>query len=74
MDLGVAGVGISTVTARVVALICAILFFYRKKIGKFSLKLLYPFPGKMLWKMIRIGLPSAGENFAYSMYFSEVIE
>ncbi len=68
LNLGVAGVGISTVTARVIALICALLFFYRKKIGKISLKLLTPFPGKMLWKMIRIGLPSAGENFAYSMY------
>ena len=68
LNLGVAGVGISTVTARVVALICAVVFFYRKKIGKFSLKLLVPFPGRMLGKMIRIGLPSAGENFAYSMY------
>ncbi|MBP5775859.1 MAG: MATE family efflux transporter, partial [Clostridiales bacterium] len=68
LNLGVAGVGISTVTARVVALICAVMFFYRKKIGKFSLKLLKPFPGKMLGKMIKIGLPSAGENFAYSMY------
>ena len=45
-----------------------VMFFYKKKIGKISLKLLAPFPGKMLWKMIRIGLPSAGENFAYSMY------
>ena len=68
LNLGVAGVGISTVTARVIALIFAIVFFYKKKIGKISLKLLAPFPGKMLWKMIRIGLPSAGENFAYSMY------
>lgn len=68
LNLGVAGVGISTVTARVIALFFAIMFFYKKKIGKINLKLLIPFPGKLLWKMIRIGLPSAGENFAYSMY------
>lgn len=68
LNLGVAGVGISTVTARVIALIFAVMFFYKKKIGKFGLKYLKPFPGKLLAKMIKIGLPSAGENFAYSMY------
>nr|AHF25109.1 mate efflux family protein [uncultured bacterium Contig1552] len=68
LNLGVAGVGISTVTARVVALAFAICFFYAKKIGKISLKTLAPFPGRLLGKMIKIGLPSAGENFAYSFY------
>ena len=68
LNLGVAGVGISTVTARVVALIFALAFFYKKKIGKMNLKLLHPFPGRLLAKMIKIGLPSAGENFAYSFY------
>ena len=68
LNLGVAGVGISTVTARVIALIFAVMFFYKKKIGKFGFKYLKPFPGKLLAKMIKIGLPSAGENFAYSMY------
>lgn len=68
LNLGVAGVGISTVTARVVALAFAIGFFYAKKIGKISLKTLKPFPGRLLGKMIKIGLPSAGENFAYSFY------
>ncbi len=68
LDLGVAGVAISTVAARVVALIIAITFFYRKKIGRLSLKYLRPFPLKLLLQMIRIGLPSAGENLMYSMY------
>ena len=68
LHLGVAGVGISTVTARVIALIIAVAFFYKKKIGKFGFKYLVPFPGKLLAKMIKIGLPSAGENFAYSFY------
>ena len=68
LNMGVAGVAISTVTARTLALIIAIVFFYIKKIGKIDFRLLSPFPGKLLWKMIRIGLPSAGENFAYSLY------
>lgn len=68
LDLGVAGVAISTVVARTLALIIAIIFFYIKKIGRIDFRLLSPFPGKLLRKMIRIGLPSAGENFAYSLY------
>ena len=68
LNLGVAGVAISTVVARVAALTIAITFFYRAKIGRFSLKLLNPFPGQLLGKMIQIGLPSAGENLCYNMY------
>lgn len=68
LDLGVAGVAISTVAARTVALTVALTYFYKKKIGRISLKLLNPFPGKLLAKMVRIGLPSAGENVCYNMY------
>ena len=68
LDLGVKGVAISTVTARVIALIIAITFFYRKQIGRISLQYIFPFPGKLLGKMIKIGLPSAGENLCYNMY------
>lgn len=68
MDLGVAGVGISTVVARTIALIAAIAYFYYKKIGHLSIKYLRPFPGKMLGDMVKIGLPSAGENLSYNLY------
>ena len=68
LNLGVAGVAISTVTARVFAVTVAIIFFYKAKIGKFSLKELNPFPANLLGKMIKIGLPSAGENLSYNMY------
>lgn len=68
LDLGVAGVAISTIVARLVALIFAISFFYYKKIGRISLKYLRPFPGAMLLQMIKIGLPSAGENLSYNVY------
>lgn len=68
LNLGVAGVAISTVTAKAVALVVVIIIFYKYKIGRFSLKLLNPFPGKMLLQMIKIGLPSAGESMSYNMY------
>ena len=59
LNLGVAGVAIATVTARFVALMSAVIFFYRKKIGAFSLRYIRPFPRNMLLNMIKIGLPSA---------------
>lgn len=68
LEFGVAGVAISTVTARVVALLAALLFFYRAEIGIISVRLLRPFPKRLLWQMVRIGLPSAGENLSYNLY------
>lgn len=68
LNLGVAGVAIPTMVSRVVALICAVAVFYHKKIGKIGIRYIRPFPGKMLADMIKIGLPSAGENMAYNMY------
>lgn len=68
LNLGVVGVAISTVTARIVVLIVSIAFFYNKKIGQLSLTYLRPFPFGMLGQMIKIGLPSAGENLSYNLY------
>lgn len=68
LNLGVAGVAISTVTARILALTIALIIFYRLNVGKISIKVLNPFPTKILVKMLRIGVPSAGENMAYSFY------
>ncbi len=68
LNMGVEGVAISTVAARVIAVIALFVFFYAKKIGKVSLRFLRPFPGQLLLRMIRIGLPSAGENLTYNIY------
>ncbi len=68
LNMGVAGVAISTVAARAVVLVVSLIFFYKKGIGRLSLKYLKPFPGKMLGQMVKIGLPSAGENLSYSLY------
>ena len=68
LNMGVAGVAISTVAARTMAVIAVFIFFFAKKIGKISLRYLNPFPGKLLGKMIKIGLPTAGENLTYNLY------
>jgi len=68
LNWGVKGVALSTVIARGVALTAALFMFYYYKLGKISLKLLVPFPGKLLWQMIKIGLPSAGESMSYNLY------
>lgn len=68
LNLGVAGVAISTAVARIAALTVAITFFYIKKIGRFGIRYIRPFPGKMLLNMIKVGLPSAGENMSYNLY------
>ncbi|MBR6366365.1 MAG: MATE family efflux transporter [Lachnospiraceae bacterium] len=68
LNLGVAGVAISTAVARLVALTSAVIYFYCKKVGKIQLSKLRPFPGSLLLRMIRVGLPSAGENMSYTIY------
>jgi putative MATE family efflux protein len=68
LNMGVAGVAISTVVARTLAVAALITFFYVTKTGRFSLKYLNPFPSKLLTKMVKIGLPTAGENLTYNLY------
>lgn len=68
LNMGVAGVAISTVAARALAVVAVFIFFKKKKIGKIALHYLNPFPTKLLGKMIKIGLPTAGENLTYNLY------
>ena len=68
LNMGVAGVAISTVAARTIAVIAAIAFFYITKTGKIALRYIRPFPTELLAKMVKIGLPSAGENLSYTLY------
>ena len=68
LNMGVAGVAISTVVARTLAIVAVFVFFKKKKIGKIALHYLKPFPKKLLGKMIKIGLPTAGENLTYNLY------
>lgn len=68
LGLGVAGVAISTVVANAVALVIAFHFFFSRRIGRLSLRYLKPFPLELLWQMVKIGLPSAGEQLSYNFY------
>ncbi len=68
LKMGVAGVAISTVAARFLAVCALIAFFYITRTGRLALRYLRPFPVKLLGKMIRIGLPTAGENLTYNLY------
>ena len=68
LNLGVAGVAISTVAARTLAVIIVFMFFFAMKIGRISLRYLRPFPKKLLFQMVKIGLPTAGENLTYNLY------
>ena len=68
LGMGVAGVALSTVVARGIAVAALIIFFYMTGTGRLSLRYLHPFPGKLLSKMVRIGLPSGGENLTYNLY------
>ncbi|MBQ7588316.1 MAG: MATE family efflux transporter [Lachnospiraceae bacterium] len=68
LKMGVAGVAISTIAARFLAVVSLIAFFYATKTGRLSLRYLKPFPGRLLVKMIKIGLPTAGEQLTYNLY------
>jgi len=68
LNMGVAGVAIATVFSRLIAVIAIFVFFFATKTGKISLRYLRPFPRKLLVKMIKIGLPTAGENLTYNLY------
>lgn len=71
LNLGVTGVAISTSVSRVVVVIIAIIYFKIAIDGEISFKYLKPFPFDVLKKLLRLGIPTAGENISYN--FSQII-
>jgi putative MATE family efflux protein len=70
-NMGVMGVAIASTISRFIGLV-VIAFIYYRKIGvSLAPKMLSPFPFRLLSKLLRIGLPSAGENLSYS--FSQTV-
>ena len=67
LDLGVKGVAISTTSSRIFAVSIAIIYFHMKIDGKISIKYLKPFPKDILKKLLKIGIPTAGENISYNI-------
>lgn len=67
LELGVKGVALSTTLSRVIGLVIAILLFKFKVEGRISIKYLWPFPKEILFKLLKLGVPTAGENISYNI-------
>lgn len=65
--LGVEGAAISTAFARGVSMVVLFVILFRKHISRFPLKYFRPFPWIELKNLLKIGIPSAGENMSYSL-------
>jgi len=63
--LGIKGVAISTVVSRSIGVIIMIWFIKVKMKGRISIKLLYPWPKETVRKLLKLGIPSAGEPIAW---------
>lgn len=66
-SLGVAGVCISTNTAKTLGLLLVIYLLRKKTPLRLSFRHLRPFPRKTLGKLLYLGIPSAGETFSYQL-------
>lgn len=77
--MGVEGAAWSTSISRTVSLVMLFFILRMKHIKRFSMSLLRPFPTRELHNLLKIGLPSAGENMSYQaqqlvlLYFINMI-
>lgn len=77
--MGVEGAAWSTSISRTVSLVMLFVILRMKHIKRFSMSLLRPFPTRELHNLLKIGLPSAGENMSYQaqqlvlLYFINMI-
>ncbi len=69
--LGAEGAAISTSVARGGSMVVLFVILFRKHIPRFPLNYFRPFPWVELKNLLKVGLPSAGENMSYS--FSQVV-
>lgn len=69
--LGAAGAAVSTCISRVAVVIASIIYFKVSIKGSFGFKYLKPFPFNILKNMLKLGIPTAGENISYN--FSQLI-
>ncbi|MGL5617366.1 MAG: MATE family efflux transporter [Sarcina sp.] len=62
---GVDGAAIATTTSRVVAMIILWIAAHKLILKDFKLEMLKPFPVKQIRNILKIGIPTAGEQFSY---------
>ncbi len=67
LNLGTKGVAISTSISSICAMAVSFIIFKKIIKGKISLQFLNPFPFDMLKKLIKLGIPTAGENISYNI-------
>ena len=65
--LGVEGAAISTSLCRFVSVVLLFVILLKKHIPSFPKELFSPFPWIELKNLLKIGIPSAGEHFSYSL-------
>ncbi len=65
--LGVQGAAIATAFSRGTAMVLLFIVLFTKHIHSFPLVLFTPFPWGEVKNLLKIGLPSAGENMSYDM-------
>ena len=65
--LGVEGAAISTSVCRFVSVVILFAVLFKKHIPSFPKELFTPFPWIELKNLLKIGIPSAGEHFSYSL-------
>ena len=65
--LGVEGAAISTSLCRLVSVVLLFVILFKKHITSFTKELFSPFPWIELKNLLKIGIPSAGEHFSYSL-------
>jgi len=66
-QMGVAGAAIATLISKIVNFAILVYVLFRVIDKTLSLKTLKPFPTKIFKDILKIGLPSVGENLSYSM-------
>ena len=69
--MGAEGAAISTSIARGVSMIVLFVILFREHIPSFPMALFRPFPWIELKNLLKVGVPSAGENMSYS--FSQLV-
>lgn len=65
--LGVEGAAISTSLCRFASVVMLFVILFKKHIPSFPKELFLPFPWIELKNLLKIGIPSAGEHFSYSL-------
>lgn len=64
---GACGVAVSSVFSRFAGIIVICIYFHFNIEGDISLRYLSPFPKDILGSLIRLGVPTAGENISYNI-------